>query len=354
MSIFDCSKEMKGFHNDCVTLRESDRHDMRQRRNAGRKRLQTGLEAKNLPLPARHSSQGSYAMRTMIQDDECDYDIDDGVYFNRDDLSDKHGDRLTPEQAKRRVADALNRDNRLNENAKILKNCVRQNYPEGYHIDMPVYRLAPGKEESEPDDGETDSSRECELASGDSWVPSDARAVTTWFDNKKKDLNDSKEASGYQMRRIVRLTKAFARSRKVWKPKVCSGITLTKLICDELSSYDARDDQCLYETWKSIGARLDTSTIVNHPVGDTPLAEEGDSEVTFFKEKLDSALETLSVLEDGCTRGEALEAWDEVFNTDYFSNQPGPDEPEDKSSFFISQHDKTDKRSDGGGRYGSE
>lgn len=69
---------------------------MRGRRDAGRVRLESGLNLKTHPQPAEVESQGSYAMRTMVQDAGCDYDIDDGAYFRSEDLLDANGASLTP------------------------------------------------------------------------------------------------------------------------------------------------------------------------------------------------------------------------------------------------------------------
>lgn len=91
MTSIDCNKEIKGYHADEVNLSNEDRREMRGRRDSGRTRLKNGLTNAGHALPKEFSSQGSYAMRTMIQDDACDYDIDDGVYFDKEDLKDADG-----------------------------------------------------------------------------------------------------------------------------------------------------------------------------------------------------------------------------------------------------------------------
>jgi len=74
---------------------------------------------------------------------------------------------------------------------------VRQAYPEGYHIDIPVYRIVT----STDTDGKTVT--DYELASEDTWTKSDARGVTRWCNNIVGDLNAG-EADGNQMRRVTR------------------------------------------------------------------------------------------------------------------------------------------------------
>lgn len=345
MSVFDCSADVTKFHKDEITLSRDEQDEMRKRRDTGRRRLEIGLEEEGHPRPELTCSQGSYAMHTMVQDADCDYDIDDGIYFAEGDVVDDLGVPLTPQKAKERVCAALSRDKRFAKPAEVLSKCVRQVYNEGYHIDMPVYRIR------EEDDDEGRAQEIYELAGNGSWEASDARATTRWFKGEVADLNKAEDGRGDQMRRVVRLTKGFARSRGDWKELTTSGIVITKLVVDQFLPSEGRDDEALLETWKAIRDRLKKSTQVAHPVNASNLAEEGNAKVTFFRDKLDWALGDLAVLEEGCTRSEARQAWDSVFGTDYFENLPEPKE-EDKRAFFIATSPKSDVRNDGNGRFG--
>lgn len=335
---------MSSFHGEEVTLTQTQRNEMRERRNNGRTRLESGLERDGHPLPDHHS-QGSYAMHTMVQDDDNEYDIDDGAYFKEGDLADANGNSLTPRQAKDRVRDALAQDKRMANDAEVHRNCVRQPYPQGYHIDIPVYRTIV----------ETDAhgrqTEKYELASENTWEVSDAREVTRWFKDQVSKAGDNAK----QLRKVVRLTKFYARSRKAWKERTGSGITITRLVCDEFAAVKDRDDQSLRDTWKRIHARLLRSLRVEHPVGETPLAKEGDEKVAFLRDKLQEALDDLLVLDNDPTRGEARAAWDKVFDTDFFCKQPSPSNGGDggeKKSRFVVVDDRRDQRDDGGRRYG--
>jgi hypothetical protein len=163
---------MVGHHADEVTLGKDDQDEMRSRRDNGRRRLETGLERDGHPLPTEQASQGSYAMRTMHQDGQTDYDIDDAAYFEKADLKDTNGVDLTPDAARERVCQALQQDERLKHPAENKTNCVRQRYPEGYHIDIPVYRIDRGT------DWQGNRTVTYEHASGSNWVRSDARRDT--------------------------------------------------------------------------------------------------------------------------------------------------------------------------------
>ncbi|OQW90435.1 MAG: hypothetical protein BWK78_07020 [Thiotrichaceae bacterium IS1] len=218
--MFNCAKEMNKFHQEKVTLSEKEQGEMRDRRDTNRNRLKTGLADNRKPVAKGCYSQGSYRMRTMVQDDQGDYDIDDGVYFTRRSLQDSKGDDESSENVRKMVHDAVARDQRLPD---MKSKCVRVYYNEGYHIDLPVYRM------TEEGDNEI-----YELATKDGWEQSDARQLTIWFNQHfGKDLKKGEE-DPQQMRRVVRLTKKFARSRITdednWKEKMPSGICITKLV----------------------------------------------------------------------------------------------------------------------------
>jgi hypothetical protein len=346
MADIDCHREMTNFHRDNVTLSNKQQGEMRTRRDAGRTRLKNGLNEAKKPQPKEVCSQGSYQMRTMVQDPGNDYDIDDGAYFASGDLKDGSGAALTPLAARQRVCDALAWDGRLKQEATVKRNCVRQVYAAGYHIDVPVYRIVPIRDEND------DPVDHYELASGDEWVHSDARAVTRWFNGKVGELNVG-ESDGSQMRRITKLTKKFAR-RANWKNKTTSGICITKLVVDYFKSSDERDDKALRETWKAIDAKLQTSTEIDHPVLPVVLAPANDEEVGFFRNCLSGALKTLKVLDKSdCTRKQAREAWNEVFDTDFFTEQPDDDgDDQAKESAMQITSTQPARRNDGGGRFG--
>jgi len=352
MTDLNCHSEMTKFHNQKVTLSNEQQDEMRRRRDAGRTRLKSGLNANKHPQPKELHSQGSYQMRTMTQDVENDYDIDDGAYFYYDDLTDDNANPLTPLATRKRIYAAIERDGRLKEKPKIKRNCVRQEYPEGYHIDIPAYRIVT----TENHDG--DEIEYYELASGDEWVESDARAVTRWYNNLVTELNAG-QPDGSQMRRVTKLTKKFAR-RSYWKKQTTSGICITKLVVDHfIASKDAggadHDDKALRETWKGIKKALDVSTEIDHPVLDNAkLAETDDPEVTFFRGCLTEALVTLEILDDpNCTRQQAREAWDRVFDTSFFTDLPNNDTSKKSEGLaFVVKSKETARRNDGGGRFG--
>lgn len=301
----DCSKDVLAYHGDEVTLPQSERTNMRDRRNANRERLKTRLKAKDKPLPQEFIKQGSYAMMTMVQDANNDYDIDDGVYFTQEALKGPNGGNMAAKDARQMVCDVL-ADERFNTQPVVKKNCVRIFYNDGYHVDMPVYRIR-------------DDSGDYELASSD-WVHSRAAAVEEWF-NVANMSKSPDENNGRQFRRIVRMLKKFAKSRDSWKSQTTSGFAITILAEEKYLANKDREDAALRDTMRAIYNRLVLDLEVNHPVTPGAKVTKGtdDAKMKFFRDKLETALNNLEVLDKSdCTREQALKAWDKVFGTDFF------------------------------------
>lgn len=306
----DCSKDVRAFHDQQVTLPGSDRRRMRDRRDTNRARLRRGLEAAGLREPDEFVSQGSYAMRTMVQDVDNDYDIDDGVYFLADDLVGPRGAKLTALQARHMVRDAVD-DGRFKTAPEVKPNCVRIHYDAGYHVDIPVYRVTVTK-------GVFGDERLYELASSGGWRRSDARDVTSWYDDER-----SRSADGLQLRRVNRALKTFARSRGSWRGRNLSGFAITKLVVECFRS-DAREDEALRRTMVAIRDRLLFRLEVDHPVtpGETITDSHDDAKARFFRDKLTEAIERLEPTTDlDCDREDALDCWDRVFSTTFFTER---------------------------------
>lgn len=75
---------------------------------------------------------------------------------------------------------------------------------------------------------------------------------------------------------------------------------------------------------KAVQSRLDSNLSVEHPVIKGDLISKGteDNKVAFFRERLKDAIAWLKPTENtSSTKNEALDAWDKVFNTEYFSDR---------------------------------
>ena len=316
--MYNCHDDLLAYHNHKVTLPQPERQEMRDRRDTNRDRLQGGLQDDD-PDPKDFQSQGSYAHHTMVRHPNKDYDIDDGVIFLLEDLKGPRGGNKTPHEAKEMVRIALHSD-QFNEPPEVRTNCVRVHYEAGYHVDVPVYR------EVETEDNFGKKETHLEIASSE-WKLADPAGVTEWFNQQNTEQSPDK-TNGRQMRRIVRLIKAFARSRDSWPMQIASGFMISTLVVERYCSNEAREDVALYDTIAAIKNRLDLDLQIMHPVVNSDQLTKGhnDTRAKFLRERLDWAISKLSVLfQADCTHRQALKAWDAVFNTNFFIDRLPPD-----------------------------
>lgn len=308
--MFDCADDLLAYHLQEVTLSDADRTRMRGRRDSNRDRLRQGLAKAGKPAPIEFVSQGSYAMKTMVWSPDHDYDVDDGVYFRKDDLVGDRGAEMTSLQARQMVRDCID-DGMFSKAPEVRANCVRVFYAAGYHVDVPVYRRV------ESSCGWNVEYR-FELASSSGWRRSDARDVTAWYEGER-----SRSADARQLRRGNRLLKKYARSRNSWRGTLLSGFGISALVIERFQAR-LREDVALYDAMVAINDRLSWNLQVAHPVtpGDWITSGSDDAKSRKFRERLTEAIEQLAPLfEAGCDRERALKCWDRVFNTNFFSKR---------------------------------
>ncbi|MXZ28658.1 hypothetical protein F4212_08680 [Candidatus Poribacteria bacterium] len=308
--MFDCSKDIRAYHNQEVTLPKTEQDRMRDRRNSNRERVRRGLKRADKPKPIEFVSQGSYAMKTMVRDPDNDYDIDDGVYFRKEDLVGTRGAEMTSLQARQMVRDAVD-DGQFKQAPEVRSNCVRVYYQAGYHVDLPVYRRVVTS---------TFYGEEVhyELASSSGWKRSDARDVTKWYEEER-----ARSADGQQFRRINRDLKKYARSRRSWRTGILSGFGISVLLAERFRQ-SGREDLALYSTMLAIRDRLNWDLEIAHPVtpGEYITSGAHDARARSFRDKLTDAIDTLRPLfRSDCTRERAVKCWDKVFATTFFSER---------------------------------
>ena len=309
--MFDCATDLRAYHDHDVNLPTKEQNAMRDRRNANRRRVRKGLEKAEKPAPVEFVKQGSYAMKTMVQAPNNDYDIDDGVYFRKEELVGQRGAEMTSLQARKMVRDALgDRDFKLP--PEVRSNCVRVFYKAGYHVDLPVYRRVVTSRIFGDDEVHN------ELASKNGWKRSDARQVTDWYEKRRSESDD-----GYLLLRINRDLKKYARSRQSWSESILSGFGISVLAVECFAPND-REDRALYDTMVAIRNRLNCNLQIAHPVtpGDYITTGFDDARARFFRDKLTDAINWLEPLfRDDCTREQALKCWDKVLATEFFSER---------------------------------
>jgi len=332
--------EISKYHNDKVRLPQSTQDKLREHRQANRNRLENGLQKADKPRQKDFIAQGSYAMHTINQHQNNDYDIDDGAAFDKDDLVGDRGAEMSGLQSRQMVRDAID-DGSFKNAPEVKTNCVRVYYQEGHHVDIPVYRKCKDMWDEEY----------LELASS-SWKKSDPKGVTDWFKNAVKNKSPDSNNDGQQMRRITRLLKKFSTSRDSWNSP--SGFIISVLADECYSSKIDRDDEALYETMKLIHNRLLSNLTVRHPVLSENLTKSNeDACMTEFRDHLEKALDDLQVLfDDGCTHKAAMAAWRKVFNDKFFDEQVASENRAAAGFAVASSVPCTPVQKQGGGRFG--
>jgi len=334
--MYDYSAQIDAFHGNKVVLSKKLSDNLTSHRTANEDRLIKRLpELKDGVRVSRSSfkSQGSFAMRTIIQTKFSDeeYDIDDGVVLWRSDLEDEDRNDMTSSDAKELVREAL-KDSRFKRQPKTHTNCVRVFYAEEdeekHHVDFPVYRKW---ETSVGDDVTTHR----ELAGGDGWVASDPTRVNSWFENEISIRNSASEGAGTQMRQCLRLLKRFCRSRSAWD--MPNGMKLTMLTVECFES-GGRIDSAFRDLFDSLHSRLRRNLEVENLADEnTPRQKltrtSADANMIELRDRLEEALGKLKVLDEkDCTKKDARQAWDWVFKSDgYFDDYDGDDDDDDGS-----------------------
>ena len=309
VNMFDCSKDFDKFYRTKVVLPEKEQTELRKKRKLNIKRLKDGLQKYNQEKGksykiAEDRIQGSMAMHTTVQNDNKDYDIDVGIVFESSNIS-----SLGPLVTRNMVATALEKETKqFAEPPEVKTSCVRLKYAStGYHVDFAVFKRY---KKSIEDDQYTYEH------SGAEWTVRDIKAVEEWFNTANKDKNNN-------LRKIVRLSKMFCKSRDNWK-NMPSGLIQT-VLCDENFSSDYnRIDEIFYHTMKNIVKRIENSTDVNAPVdnGRSLTPRESDRQkLNNWKNRLEENLKKLDILFDSnCRYDQAIGAWSEFFNHEYWLN----------------------------------
>ena len=306
--MYDLSSKFNTFYDSYVVLPQNEQTKLYDKKEINIQRLKDGLKEYNEENNTSYSIvetcvQGSVAMSTVVQNEDGDYDIDVAVVFNKSALGEKGA------QATRNlVANALKRKTKqFNAEPEVKTSCVRIKYADGYHIDFAVYRRY------------YDSRNECWVYehAGSDWTKRDLKGLNEWF----KTQNDNSDGN---LRKVVRLSKMFCKSRKSWK-NMPSGLLQT-VLCDEKlqNTYD-RIDELFYYTMKKIVTRIEANTSVLAPVDDgrdlTPRNIDTQRMIN-WKNRLKSKLEDLEILfKDDCSKSDAIQAWYGFFNHDYWSEQ---------------------------------
>ena len=309
LKMFNLHITMNQFYGDHVNLDSDEKNKLADYRDTNLKRLKSGLDKLGEEHHTTYAyyqycrNQGSYAMFTLNQHPDNEYDIDIAIVFKKDDLP------SSALKARQRIADAFKKvAGNFSQKPEARSNAVTVWYAEGYHIDFAVYRTYE----------DTFSNTIIEHA-GPEWTEREPMEVTNWF-NDAVNLSSPSKAHGatvekHQMRRLVQLLKAFAKSRSSWN--LPGGLIISVLVDECYQPDHYRDDVALYNTMVAIRDRLLIITEVYSPVSTIESLTNKDKykkQVERLRDELDSAITKLApVFKDDCTEDEAMSAWNSVF-----------------------------------------
>src|SRR5699024_5530566 len=281
MFVYDCSKYFNKFYRDKVVLSEKEQNELRNKRKLNIRRLKEGLleyneEKRKEYKIAEERIQGSMAMHTITQNDENDYDIDVAIVFESYNLSD-----LGPLVTRNIVANALERKTKqFAEEPDVKTSCVRLKYTsKGYHVDFAVFKR----------DKENSWNNEYTYEhAGSEWSVRHIKSLEEWF-------NDEIKSKGNDLRKVIRLSKMFCKSKDSWK-NMPSGLVQTVICDDEFATSYSRLDEIFYYTMKAIVNRLKFSLNVAAPVDngrELVIREVDHQRMRNLKSRLESKLEYL-------------------------------------------------------------
>lgn len=191
----------------------------------------------------RFRGQGAYAVNTLVNPIDGEYDLDDGVYLQH---LDNRDDRKWPSGATVRqwIVNAVEEGHGLEK--VVEKNaCVRVRYPGLYHVDLPVYGILNGR---------------CMLApkGENQWRHSDPLALIQW-------IKTNVALYGEQLLRIIRFLKAWADFQSLQLGKMPSSLMMTVLATRHFQEH-ARDDIAMTYTLQVISKAVTRFFYVPNPV----------------------------------------------------------------------------------------
>ncbi len=226
-----------GLFNSEIKLNDNKAKNLIKGRDALRSDIRSWFEDKGKTKP-KFSVQGSFAMKTTINPLPGDeYDLDDGVYLQG--YNDYEVDEFpVPSTVHNWIKDAT--DDRTKKESIDKNTCVRVNYADDYHIDLPIYIIR------------DEVPYLAHKAFG--WTPSDPKEFTDWF-------LDNISEHGEQLRRIVRYLKAW----KDYKNVDIESIEITILACENFEGFENRDDKAIYATVSQIIDTLEKGFICEKP-----------------------------------------------------------------------------------------
>lgn len=269
----------------------------------------------NLPdeIQPKFHSQGSFALDTIlnpIKDDDglAAYDLDDGVYFIGESEDEKHEIQWYHDKVYAAV------DGHTDQKPNDKKSCIRVNYADGHHVDLPMYFKVEG--DAHP-----------QLAHKKKpWVEQDAREFEDWFEEQCSQKT--------YLREIVRFLKAWREYMKAENELYLPcGFILTILAAIHYTENDStRFDVIMKDTLVSMEDELskDGHFKCKRPVSpyEDLFENYSDTKRNTFLSRLKSFREDAVRAVNSKNQKEGCEKWQKYFG-DRFSCSTAKDVDED-------------------------
>jgi len=305
----DCHDLFQKFYNE-IKLSSSKKEFLRQARDALREKIKDYFNKEKKENPPKFWGQGSYAMATIVNPLDGEYDIDDGIYLQN--LDRDKNDWSTADTVHGWVYEAVK--GHTKEEPIDKRTCVRVVYSGQYHVDLPVYGEYKGRfylaEKGEK-----------------GWHQSDPQALTNWFKEQVKH-------KGEQLRSIVRYLKAWSdcksKSRNV---KLPSGLMLTILVVENYES-GSGDDAAFGRMVRNVYQKIANSFVVCNPVDQNEILSDCLTEFQKknFKELLSNLLGSVNKALDEKSKKEACRVWKKEFGDRFPCCDDIADEKKEESS----------------------
>ena len=215
-------EQFKAFH-DAIKATSTRRKTLKKNRDALRDKIKKYFKDNHSDyIQPTFYWQGSYAMHTLLNPIKDEnglgaFDLDDGVYFESDDIN----DRKSIDWYHQEVYEAV-KDHTEN-GADDIDPCVRVQYADGHHIDLAIYFL------------HTTEDKTMLAHRLEPWHESNPDEMIAWFSDECK--------SKTKFRELVRFMKAWCEYKRSEGIKMPSGCIMSMLT----SEYYQWNDENRYD-----------------------------------------------------------------------------------------------------------
>jgi ABC-type dipeptide/oligopeptide/nickel transport system ATPase component len=286
----DFHYEFNRFHNR-IALTYGNKAMMQMARETIRERIRMYFRNTLQVKPPMFRGQGAYAMNTMVNPIDGEYDIDDGVYLQHLDQQ-NDGNWPTADTVHRWLMNAL--DGHCGGKAEGKRACVRVRFRGLYRVDLPVY-------------GQLNGRFRLAVNGASNWPNSDPISLTLWFGSHVSRY-------GAQLRRIVCYIKAWADFQTRRWGEMPDGFILTVLAVQHYQNRD-KDDAALAYTLKAISTAVCSPMYIPNPVNiGEQLAERLTQiqKIKFQEAVMESAADAIEALSLADSH-RVLKIWRKVF-----------------------------------------